>query len=168
MSFQFLPAIVAGLAGGAVMTMMITAARRAGMTEMDMALIQGAMATGDRQKAKVLGLFTHLVVMSALVFGTIYGLLFAAFAVAEDDAWWVGAVFGAVHAVVAGIAFAMMPVMHPRMGGHAAAAGAGARGVWLESPGPFGKNYGSVTPAGVVMAHVVYGVTVALVYAWLV
>lgn len=42
------------------------------MTERDMPLLQGAMATGDRDQEKVIGLFSHIGVMGTLVFGTIY------------------------------------------------------------------------------------------------
>jgi hypothetical protein len=39
--------------------------------------------------------------------------------------------------------------------------------VRLDPPGIHGKNYGAMTPPGVVMAHVIYGLVVGLVYAWL-
>lgn len=168
MGFEFLPAIIAGLVGGAVMTMMMTMAKKAGMTDMDMPLILGTMFTGDREKAKGLGLFMHLVMMSALVFGTLYGLLFAAFDVAEGNAWWVGAIFGGVHGLIAGTAFAMMPMMHPRMGDKTAATGTDASGLHVRPPGLFGKNYGSATPAGVLIAHIAFGLVLGLIYAWLV
>jgi hypothetical protein len=167
MEFQILPAIVAGFAGGVVMTLMMNMAKAAGMTEMDMAVMQGSMVTGDRGKAKAIGMFTHLVMMSAVVFGTIYALLFNAFGIAEGDAWWVGAAFGAVHGVIAGIAFAMMPAMHPRMG-DSSPSDVAEQGLRLRAPGVFGKNYGAMTAPGMLMAHVLYGLVVGLVYAWLV
>jgi hypothetical protein len=39
--------------------------------------------------------------------------------------------------------------------------------VRLVAPGLFAKNYGPMTPVGLVMGHVVYGLVVALVYGWL-
>ncbi|WP_157936766.1 hypothetical protein [Geodermatophilus chilensis] len=51
MDFEFWPAVLAGLAGGVVMTAMMTMMRKAGKTEMDMALLQGTMLTGDSAKA---------------------------------------------------------------------------------------------------------------------
>jgi hypothetical protein len=151
-----------------VMTAMMTMMQKAGKTRMDMSLIEGAMFTGDRGKAKAIGLMMHLVVMSAVVFGSIYALLFAWLDVESGNAWWVGAVIGIVHGLVAGMAMAMLPAMHPRMHAGAATAPAAAGSpVELEPPGFFAKNYGSATPPGIVMGHVVYGLIVGLVYALL-
>lgn len=86
MGFAFWPAVLAGLAGGVVMTAMMTAMQKAGKTEMDLALIEGSMFTGDRGKAKAIGLTMHLVVMSALVIGSIYALLFACLDVESGNA----------------------------------------------------------------------------------
>jgi hypothetical protein len=170
MGFDFWPAVLAGLAGGLVMTVMMTMMQKAGKTRMDMALIEGSMFTGDRGKAKAIGLMMHLVVMSALVIGSIYGLLFAWLDVDSGNAWWVGAVIGVVHGLIAGMAMAMLPAMHPRMHAGATTAPADVSGspVELEPPGLFAKNYGAATPPGLVMAHVVYGLIVGLVYALLV
>lgn len=142
-------------------------AKAAGMTEMDMALIQGSMVSGQRGTAKAIGLFTHLVVMSAVVFGIIYGLLFSALGIQENNAWWVGALFGAIHGMIAGMAFAMMPAMHPRMGKQPKS-GSRDGELQLAPPGLFGKNYGSMTPAGVLMAHIVFGLVLGFVYGLLV
>jgi hypothetical protein len=170
MAFDFWPAVIAGLAGGVVMTAMMTMMRKAGKTAMDMALLQGSMFTGDRGKARALGLFSHLVMMSAIVFGSAYALLFSWFQIEADNAWWVGAIIGLVHGLVAGMAMAMMGAMHPRMRS-AEMATSGAVGtadtLQLEPPGFFAKNYGGATPPGILVAHVVYGLVVGLVYAWL-
>ncbi len=162
MEFTFWPAVLAGAAGGVAMSILITMMRRAGKTEMDMALIEGAMFTSDRRAAKGIGAAMHIVVMSGLVIGSIYALLFDAFEVTSGNAWWVGALFGLVHGLGAGVFMAMLPAMHPRMG----AADAGGA-LTLKPPGLFAKNYGSATPPGVVMVHVVYGLVVGLVYALL-
>jgi hypothetical protein len=171
--FEFWPAVVAGLAGGAVMSAMIAMMRKAGKTEMDMALIEGSMFSGNRSTAKAIGMFMHLVVFSALIIGSIYAWLFDAFGVDAGDAWWVGALFGIVHGVIGGLVMGMIPAMHPRMRGGAqsdAVRGPGGRadgGVLLKEPGVFAKNYGKATPPGVLTVHVVYGLVVGLVYAWL-
>ncbi|WP_100497891.1 hypothetical protein [Geodermatophilus chilensis] len=109
----------------------------------------------------------HLVVMSALVFGSIYALLFAWFDVGSGNAWWIGALIGLVHGLMAGVVMAMMPAMHPRMTATATAGSPSGPAVELKPPGPFAKNYGAATPPGVVMAHVIYGLVVGLVYALL-
>jgi hypothetical protein len=165
MEFDLLAAITGGFIGAVVMTLMMNGAKAAGMTSMDMVLMQGAMVTGDRKKAKGIGLVTHLVMMGAIVLGSIYAWLFSLLDVAPEDLWWVGALIGVVHGIIAGMAMAMMPTMHPRMGGDADTAG---DEIHLRSPGLFGKNHGKMTPVGIMMAHIVYGLVVGLVYGWLV
>jgi hypothetical protein len=168
LEFNFWAAVVAGIAGGAVMSLLMTMARKKGMTSMDIAVIEGAFFTDDRDKAKKIGMFMHLVVMSGIVFGSIYAALYAGFDISDDNAWWWGLIFGAVHGVVAGVGMAMMPMMHPKMSREPVTAGAGGRGggehLELTPPGPFGKNMGKATPVGLVMNHMVYGLVVGLVY----
>jgi hypothetical protein len=168
MEFAFWPAVLAGFVGGLVMTAMMTMMRQAGKTKMDMALLQGAMFTDERGKARAIGLFAHLVMMSALAFGSLYAVLLAVFDVASGDAWWVGALIGLLHGILAGMAMGMMPALHPRMRAEAGAAvgGRSAHSLELDPPGLFAKNHGSATPAGIVLAHVVYGLVVGLMYAF--
>jgi hypothetical protein len=173
MDFQFWPAVVAGFAGGAVMTVVMTMMRTSGKTEMDMALIEGTMLTGDRDKAKALGTMMHLVVMSALVIGSVYAALFALFEVSSSNAWWIGALFGVAHGLLAGVMMGMMPKMHPRMAESADAVDRGRHeasegSLLLKPPGVFAKNYGKATPVGVVMVHAIYGLVTGLVYGLLV
>ncbi|MDP8927228.1 MAG: hypothetical protein M3O70_01255 [Actinomycetota bacterium] len=71
-----------------------------------------------------------------------------------------------------GIGAVFMPMMgttHPRMRAAAAAVGPETAGsqVRLVEPGFFGRNWGGMTPLGMV-GHVIYGVVLALVYSWLV
>ncbi|OMQ16649.1 hypothetical protein A7K94_0201010 [Modestobacter sp. VKM Ac-2676] len=169
MDFEFWPAVLAGLAGGVVMSALMAMMRKAGKTQMDMALIEGAMFTGDRGRAKVIGLMMHLVVLSALVIGSLYALLFTWLEVESGNAWWVGGLLGIAHGLIAGVAMAVLPAVHPRMHAGASTAPADVSGspVELEPPGAFAKNYGGATPPGLVMAHVVYGLVVGLVYALL-
>ncbi len=161
---QWWPALIGGFVGGLAMTTMMTMARKAGATRMDMELLEGSFFTDDPNKARVIGHFMHLVVMSALVFGTIFGFLFAALNVQPSDAWWWGGIFGLVHGVIAGMGMAMMPIVHPRMGARAVAA---TEAVYLDPPGPFAKNYGALTPAGELVSHLLFGIVLGLVYWWL-
>jgi hypothetical protein len=174
MEFEFWPALVAGFVGGAVMSMLIAMMRKAGKTEMDMALIEGSMLSGDRDKAKAIGAFMHLVVFSALIIGSIYAWLFDVFGVSEGNAWWVGALFGVLHGILGGLLMGMIPAMHPRMRGGVESGrveqvgGPSDGALLLKPPGVFAKNYGSATPPGVLMVHVAYGLVVGLVYGLLV
>jgi hypothetical protein len=172
--FEFWPAVIAGFAGGAVMSMMIAAMRKAGKTQMDMALIEGSMFSGDRSRAKAIGMVMHLVVFSALIIGSIYAWLFDAFGVSEGNAWWVGALYGVVHGIIGGVFMGMIPAMHPRMRSGVDSdrpdpvGGSSDGSLLIKPPGVFAKNYGRLTPAGVLMTHVVYGLVVGLVYGLLV
>jgi hypothetical protein len=163
MPFEFWPAALAGLVGGIVMSAMIVMMRVAGKTEMDMMYMQGTMFTAKRGPAMVIGAVMHLVVMSAIVLGSVYALLFDWLDISAGNAWWVGALFGVAHGILGGLVMAMMPAIHPRMG---AADSSGA--VTLKAPGPFGRNYGSATPPGMLMGHVIYGLVLGAVYGLLV
>jgi hypothetical protein len=174
MEFEFWPAVIAGFSGGVVMSLLMAMMRKAGKTEMDMALIEGSMFSGDRSTAKGIGAFMHLVVFSALLIGSIYALLFDAFDVTEGNAWWVGALLGIAHGIIGGVVMGMIPAMHPRMRGGAESDSISGPGgpqdgsLMLKKPGVFAKNYGKATPPGVMMTHIAYGLVVGLVYAWLV
>ncbi len=181
MDYEFWPAVIAGFAGGLVMSMVMKAMAKAGKTEMDLALIEGSMFTGDRTKAMAIGMVMHLVLLSGVVIGSVYAVLFAAFGVDGGDLWWVGALFGIAHGAMAGIMMAALPRMHPRMVSDdaplARAVPTSARPgspvltgepeLRLRPPGLFGKYYGETMPAMVIMVHMLYGVTVGLVYWWL-
>jgi hypothetical protein len=170
MEFEFWPAIAAGLIGGLVMTPMMAMMRRAGKTKMDISLLLGAMFTGKHRTAKGLGLFLHLVMMSALVFGSLYALLLAVLNIEPGNAWWVGAIAGLVHGIIAGFVMVMMPLVHPRMSrsGRAENVRTDPHSVELQAPGLFARNYGSATPVGLIMGHIIFGLVTALVYALIV
>jgi hypothetical protein len=181
MDYDFWAAAIAGFLGGLVMSMVMKVMAKAGKTEMDLALIQGSMFTGDRKKAMAIGMMMHLVLLSGVVIGSIYALLFDALGVDGGDLWWVGALFGVVHGAMAGVMMPALPLIHPRIVDEDALL---ARAVptserpgspvlsaepelRLRAPGLFGKDYGKTMPAMVIMVHVLYGLTVGLVYWWL-
>lgn len=172
MEFNLVAGWIGGFLGTIAMTLMMKMGTSTGMSNMPpMPVIQGAMFTDDEAAAKKIGLFTHVIVMGTLVFGTTYAVLFAAFGTAS---WLAGVVIGLVHAVVAGaIGFPMMGSTHPRMESAAAFTGdttyeSEPGSLRIASPGFFGVNYGTGTPMGLFMGHAVYGLVVALTYAVLV
>lgn len=71
----------------------------------------------------------------------------------------------------------MMPSVHPRMSKDMVGTGirrdstttaTDASGdVKVAAPGIMGSNWGGVTPAGLVIGHVVHGTVVALLYTWI-
>jgi len=135
-----LGAIIAGLAGTAVMTIMMYIAPRMGMPKMDMPRMLGTMFISKESTATALGMVIHF--MMGAIFAVIYALLWNLGV--GSATWWWGLIFGAVHGLIAA---GMMPVilrMHPR---------------------PPEMSFGAVMIVGVLMAHLVYGLVVALVYA---
>jgi uncharacterized membrane protein YagU involved in acid resistance len=142
--------ILAGVVATAVMTVLMYVGRAMGM-QMDMPRMLGLMFSGpgNGSMVAVIGMMVH--VMMGIVFAVGYALLFEGFGIGANWLW--GGVFGAAHGVIAGMAMAMMPVMHPRMGD----------GEVLAAPGPFGVNYGSMVPVGIVMLHIVFGVVVGVI-----
>lgn len=167
MPFDVVAALIAGLAGTIVMTVLMQAAAAMGMTRMpSMPLIQGTMITGDTTKAKQIGFITHVIVMGTIVFGLVYAGLFAAF---NDAGAGTGILVGLIHGIVAGVVTVMMGTMHPRMAPPPVAddevvTTAGGE-VQLVEPGLFAKNYGPMTPLGLLVGHIAYGLVVALVYS---
>jgi uncharacterized membrane protein YagU involved in acid resistance len=147
-------AIVAGVIATAVMTIVMYLGKAMGMP-MDMPRMLGLMFVGPESGAVTLiGLVVH--VMMGVIFAIIYVLLFNLFHIAPSWQW--GALFGAVLGVLAGLAFGMMPALHPRMG----------NGDELPAPGMFGHNLGAMVPIAIVVLHVIFGVVVGGVYARLI
>lgn len=171
MTFEFLPALVAGLAGTLIMTVMMTLATGMGLTRMPpMTLVVGSMMSRDPERAGRFGVMIHYIVMGTVVFGIAYAVLFAGFG---SSSALTGALIGAAHGVVfGGIVMPMLPAIHPRM--TSAAAGeqrtvdTSSGAVMLSAPGIFGSRWGAMTPVGLVIGHIVYGVVVALIYSALV
>jgi uncharacterized membrane protein YagU involved in acid resistance len=135
-----LGAIIAGLAGTAVMTMLMYIAPLMGMPKMDMLGMLGSMITANKGSVRWIGLIIHF--MMGAVFAIIYALLWS---LGIGSATWLwGLVFGAIHGVVAIVMIPMMMRMHPR---------------------PPEMAGGPLTMVGQLMGHLVYGLVVALVYA---
>jgi hypothetical protein len=166
--FDIWTGMLAGFIGTLVMTAMMRTSIAMGMTNMPpMPLVQGAMATDDPRKAKKIGMVTHVLVMGTIVFGIVYAAILAA---VGGPGWLVGLIVGLVHGVVTGVFMKMMGATHPRMEPVANFSGDetwrhDATGLHLAEPGLFGRNYGSGTPMGLLMAHAVFGLVVGAVYA---
>lgn len=148
MDFNGVAAIVAGLAGTAVMTMLMTMAPQMGMPTMDMPALLGSMfgAPGN----KTLGLVMHF--MMGVVFALIYAALFTT--VTGTSIILLGAVFGVAHWLVVGLMTGMMPMLH-----------AGIKSGQVQAPGIYMTGLGGMMGfAGGLLGHVVFGLVVGLVY----
>lgn len=154
--FSAVWAIVGGLVAGLAFLMVVYGGLAMGMTRMNFLRILGTMMTprASGGAAYTLGFVIHM--MLSAVFGLVHaGLLHAigVTSVGEAVLWDLG--IGLVH----GLAIvAMMPpmltMMHPLV-----------KNGEIESPGVAMVGFGSMTPVGSIMAHVVYGLVAGAIYA---
>jgi hypothetical protein len=147
-----------GLVATAVLTTVMIVAQLVGWTRLDLPLMLGTIFTGDPDRARILGFFVHLAIGEGFALG--YAAVFALLGTAT---WWLGAVFGLLHAAVAlTILVPLLPGIHPRM----ASDRAGPRSASvLEPPGLLGLNYGAETPAVAIVAHLVFGIALGVLLA---
>lgn len=172
MSFELVAVLVAGLAGSLVMSATMQMATRAGLTQMaPMELVTGSMMSSDRAVASRLGIMIHYGVMETAVFGIAYAGLFSALG---NGSVGTGALIGVAHGILFGlVGMPMMPALHARMSSTAVAPGGNVLSFdggqrTLTAPGVLGsKEGGGMTPIGIVVGHIVYGIVVAGVYSWL-
>jgi len=141
-------AVVAGLVGTAVFTMILALAPRMGMPKMD---IVGLLSTMFGKENRLLGWMMHL--MMGVIFALIYAFLWSKGVLAPN--WLGGLAFGAVHWLIVGMIMGMMPIMH-----------AGIRSGRVMTPGLWmTKGGGMLAFFGGLMGHMIFGVVVALVYS---
>jgi hypothetical protein len=148
------PALIGGVAGTFVLTSLLRAATELRRTRIDLPFLLGTVVTADRQRAKLVGYFLHLV--AGLLFSLVYYLGFVGLGRAG---WLLGAGFGAVHGLFAmtTLVNVLLPAIHPRMGSSLSSVDSTAL---LEAPGFLMLNYGRATPIVTLIAHVLYGAIV--------
>jgi hypothetical protein len=141
-------AIIAGIVGTIVITIVMEMAPKMGMPKMDMVGMLGAMFSPESNRT--LGMAMHL--MMGVVFAIIYALLWN-LGIGTQGLLW-GAIFGIGHWLIAGSMMVGMPMMH-----------AGIKAGVIEAPGIFMlKNGGIMAFMGGLMGHIIFGLVVALVY----
>lgn len=147
-------AIAGGFAGTLALTTLLRVASELGLTRIDIPFLLGTAMSVDRRRAKVIGYVLHFT--AGLVFSIIYYGLFVAL---HRRGWWLGALFGVVHALFAGTTLVnvLLPFVHPRMGTPTTGADSAPL---LEPPGFMLLNYGRRTPVVTLAAHVLYGALV--------
>ena len=147
-------ALAGGFVGTIVLTSALSAASELQLTRMDIPFLLGTALFADRLRAKAVGYLLHF--LAGMLFALVY---FAVFAAIGEASWWLGALFGLLHAIFAGTALVnvLLPIVHPRMGTTATAAHASPL---LEPPGFLLLNYGTATPLVTLLAHLAYGAIV--------
>jgi uncharacterized membrane protein YagU involved in acid resistance len=139
-----------GLGSTVALTSIMILAQVVGLSRMDIPMMLGTMFFEDLDRARVVGFLVHL------INGQLFGLLYAgAFAALDLATWWLGAIFGLFHGVVALLVLVpLLPGIHRRM---ASERGGPDLNAVLEPPGLLALNYGRETPLITLAAHVVYG-----------
>ncbi len=154
MEFQFLAAALAGAIGGAIMfgTRLVMKKMVGVDLKMDVARMWGTMMGVHGAPGRALGLAFHVVVSAliALIYAWAFDLLGL-----DGNLWLWGLVGGAVHWVIAGVFLAMVPAMHPEIPEQRPA------------PGAFAKNFGAPDVPAFLMGHLLYGLVVGILYAYL-
>ena len=147
-------AIAGGLLGTVVLTTIVRAASEMNLTRMDLTLILGTMVTTDRRRARAYGYAIHFGI--GLVFALLYVAVFVAI---HRTSWWLGALFGALHAVFLGVVVinVLLPLVHPLMGTPETSASEHAL---IEPPGFLMLNYGRSTFVITLLAHMAFGAVV--------
>ncbi len=149
-------AIVAGLIGGAAMSVVLYMgiALMPAQMRMNLFLMLGTMMVfRGGMAAYVMGAMVHAVM--SIVFGLIHIGVLSALGV--EGGVGIGLLFGLVHWAVVGMAFGMIRPMHQLM-----------RSGEMEAPGFFALSYPMATAAGFLMLHLLYGLLVSVVYVALV
>jgi hypothetical protein len=149
--------LLAGFVGTLLLTSLEAGAQQLHLTRISLPYLLGAIFTPSRERAKVLGFFTHL------VNGQIFSLLYVAVFHATGSATALrGALMGLIHsAVVLLVVVPLMPAVHPRM----ANLHQGPTELrQIEPPGPLALYYGISTPAVIVVAHVLFGLAIGGLY----
>jgi hypothetical protein len=147
-------ALAGGFIGTLVLTTILRTASELRLTRMDIPFLLGTAFTTNRLRAKALGYALHFV--AGLVFALVYYAIFVAI---DESGWWLGAIFGFIHALFAATALVnlLLPLVHPHMGSPLSAANTTPL---LEPPGFLMLNYGPQTPLANIVAHIAYGALV--------
>jgi hypothetical protein len=143
-----LGAIVAGIVGTIVMTMVMVLAPKMGMPKMDIVGMLGSMLSPESNR--LVGMMMHF--MMGVVFAIVYALLWNA-GIGTASLLW-GLIFGAAHWLISGAMMGGVPMMH-----------AGVKAGAVNAPGVYMTNNGGVLAfMGGLIGHVIFGLVVALVY----
>lgn len=149
--------LILGFISTLILTSVLAGSQGLGLTRMNIPYMLGTMFTPNRDRAKVYGIFFHL--LNGWIFSLIYVLTFEVFDIAT---WWLGGILGFIHAMfVLLVGIPMLPAFHSRM----ASEQQGPTVVrQLEPPGFLALHYGKNTPISVIIAHIVFGCILGAFY----
>jgi hypothetical protein len=141
-------ALVAGVIGAAVMSIIMAMARMMGMPA-NLEMMLGTMTGGPPSAIRwIMGWIIHLI--AGGIFALIYAVGFEYWT--HRAGWLVGLGFGIIHTLFSGLLLAMMPIMHPLVP------------EMMPAPGAFMANLGMMGVGAFFMLHLIYGAIVGAMY----
>jgi len=148
-------ALLAGAVGAMAMLPVLYGGRAMGMTTMDLLRTLGSMMRPKGSDAEVYGIGLMMHAMMGAGFGLLHaGLLHAFDPSSTGTATGLGILIGAVHGMIVTVMMPMMLTMgHPLV-----------KDGTIDPPGPAMTGFGKMTPMGMVMGHVVYGLVLGAIY----
>lgn len=154
-NFEAGTAIWAGLIGAIAMLAVVYMGLTAGMTSMDLLRTLGTMIAPNASSSVVYGLGLMMHLMMGAGFGLVHsGLLHAVGPTSNIAATAYGALFGGVHGMVVALVMPiMLTAMHPLV-----------RSGEIARPGTAMTGLGKMTPMGMVMGHIVFGLVTGAIY----
>lgn len=157
MTFADLPNVLEMVIWGAIATVAMTGvmqgANGLGLSRLSIPFMVGAMFSGDRRIATMVGFTVY--VLGGWIFAFLYFLALTSLGLLN---WWAGGLLGMLHGLLLLVAaLPLFPLIHPRM---ASDFDAPVARPLLEPPGFLALNYGSGTPLSMLAAQVLYGVLI--------
>ncbi len=140
-------AFLAGVAGGAAMTVLGAVVRALGMP-VNLEMMLGTMFLAPGATAWIAGLIMHLAISGMIAL--LYALGFER--LSHRAGTGTGALFSLVHIVIGGCAMLALPAMHPMIPQE------------MPAPGAFMSGMGLAGVAFFVVEHVMYGAIVGALY----
>ena len=141
-------AFLAGMVGGAVMTAMLWMGRVMGM-DVNLSMMLGTMfIQPPGATAWVVGFIMHLVISGLIALVYAWGFE----RVTQRAGPAVGAGFGVIHAIIAGLMFGMIPLLHPLIPEQ------------MPAPGMFMAEKGALYVVMMFVVHMIYGAVVGSIY----
>lgn len=148
-----------GLIATAIMTTVTEGAQLTGFSRMSLPFLFGTFVTNSRRRAQIFGYLLYS--LGGFLFAIFY---VGAFITLGFASWWLGTIMGFVHGLfLVTVLLPLMPYVHPRMASEYDGPTPNRR---LEPPGPFGMNYGRLTPTITVLAQTVYGLVLGAAFSF--
>ncbi len=141
-------AFLAGVVGGAVMSVLMALGRMMGM-QINLEMMLGSMVTASMSTGVwILGLVMHLIISGLIALAYAAGFEY----VTHRADWMIGVAFAIIHILIAGVVVGMAASMHPLIPQQ------------IPAPGMFMANMGTMGVIAFIMLHLIYGGIVGAMY----